>query len=59
MTQTFDTNSNNDLYIGLNGNLTIVSGISAIKVAVENAAKTQRGEMVLNINDGIPNFQAV
>jgi len=59
MTKTFDTNANNDLYIGANGNLVIVEGILAVKDACANAAKTQIGEMVLDINQGIPNFQSI
>lgn len=59
MTQTFAVNENNDIYIGTDGNLVINSGINAVRDACSNAAKAQKGEMVLNTQAGIPNFQAV
>lgn len=59
MTQTFATNSNNDLYIGNDGNLVIFTGINAVLQACSNAAKAQLGEMVLAIDQGVPNFQLI
>lgn len=59
MPLTFAVNQNNDIYIGPDGNLVLISGINAILQACEQAAKTQLGEMVLETNQGIPNFQTV
>ena len=59
MTQTFAVNSNNDLYIGRDGNLAIVNSLDAILQNCEHAAKTTLGELVLQTNVGIPDFQVV
>lgn len=59
MTKTFAVNDNNDLYIGVDGNLVINTGILAIRDACANAVKTELVEMVLQTNQGIPNFQAI
>ena len=59
MTQTFGTDSNNDLYIAENGNLAVLSGLPAVVGACQTASKAQLGEMVLANQLGIPNFQAV
>ena len=59
MTQTFGVNENNDLFIGSDGNLSIVSGQQAVLFACASAAKAQLGEMIYAVNQGIPNFQAV
>lgn len=56
----------NDIYIGEDGNLAIagttpvpLDQINAVLYACANAAKSQLGEMVLQTNRGLPNFQAV
>lgn len=59
MTTTLGTNANNDIYLGPDGNLVVLTGLPAIIAACETAAKAQLGEMVLAINAGIPNFQTV
>lgn len=59
MTATLGTNSNNDLYIGADGNLVMLSGIAAVEAACLTATKAQLGEMVLATTSGIPNFQAI
>jgi hypothetical protein len=60
MVQTFATNSSgNDLYIGLDGNLAVLSGLAAVEAACATASKAQLGEMVLAMKSGIPNFQTV
>jgi len=59
MTKTFGVNENNDLFIGTDGNLVIRTGLLAVRDACANAAKAQLGEMVLDVNRGIPNFQTV
>ncbi len=60
MTTTFGTTADgNDLYLGNNGNIVVLSGQDAVKAACETATKAQLGEMVLATGLGIPNFQAV
>ena len=59
MTQTFGVNSNNDVYIGPDGNLVVRSGEQAVLTACANAAKAQLGEMQFATENGIPNFQTV
>lgn len=59
MVQTFGINSNNDIYLGDDGNLAILSDIDAIVDACETACQAQLGEMVLNNTLGLPNFQTI
>lgn len=70
MTQSFATTSQaiynakgqqvagvNDIYIGADGNLAVATGLQAVLYACANAAKAQRGEMIFQTNEGLPNFQ--
>ncbi len=59
MTQTLGLNSVNDIYLGADGNLVMLSGVEAIAGACETVSKAQLGEMVLATTQGLPNFQAV
>lgn len=59
MPKTFATNENNDIFIAPNGNLSILTGLAAVGGACLTASKAQLGEMVLSINNGIPNFQTI
>ncbi len=60
MTQTFATTSDtNDIYLGTDGNLAVLSGQTAVLAACATASTTQLGECVLAVNAGIPNFQAI
>lgn len=59
MVKTFATNADNDLYIGADGNLAIATGLDAVMGACASAAKALLGEMVLEVNKGIPYFQSV
>lgn len=59
MTQTFGTNEDNDLYVGGDGNLVLLSGIDAVMDACRTAALTQLGECVLETGVGLPNFDAI
>ena len=59
MTQTVATNIDNDLFIGDDDRLSMVSGLAAILQNCEHAAKTLLGEMVLAVNEGLPYFQAI
>ncbi len=59
MTQTFGTNSNNDLYIGSDGNLVVDSGQQAVEDACATATKMQLGEAIYQTTLGMPTFQSV
>lgn len=59
MTQTFGLNSDGDIYIGKDGNLTVLSGIDAVKAACETASYAVLKEMIYSTNAGIPYFETV
>ncbi len=52
-------NSKNDIFLDNQGNLTMVSGQEAVLQNCAEAAKAQLGEMVLNFDQGVANFQTV
>lgn len=54
MTQTFAADANNDLFLGKNGNLAIVSGLEAVLQNCAHLAKSLLGEMVLETDQGLP-----
>lgn len=59
MTTTFGTNSNNDIYLGTNGNIVVLTSLAAVMAACATAAKAQLGEMIYATTSGIPNFQTI
>jgi hypothetical protein len=59
MTLMFAVDKNNDLYLDDKGNIALVTGLEAVKQACEHAVKAQLGEMVLQVDQGMPNFQVV
>ena len=59
MTLTIAVDANNDLYIGPSGSLALVSGLSAVTQAAQQAAQTQLAEMIYAVDQGLPNFEAV
>ena len=59
MTQTFAVDANNDLFIGADDRLAIVTGVTAVEQAAAQAAKTVLSEMVLATDQGLPYFEAV
>lgn len=59
MTQTFAADANNDLYIDGDGLLAIKTGIYAVLENCAHAVKAMRGEMVLAVDSGMPNFQVL
>jgi hypothetical protein len=59
MTRTLGTDENNDLYLNVEDNVTVLTGLEAVMAACETASKAQLGEMVLMTGLGIPNFQTV
>lgn len=58
MTATFGTNANNDIYLGNDGNLVVLTALPAVMAACKTASQAQLGEMILMTGLGIPNFQA-
>jgi hypothetical protein len=59
MTQSFSINSNNDIFIGTDGNLSIATGITAIEYACQNAAQAQLNEMIFAYNQGVAYFETI
>jgi hypothetical protein len=59
MTTTLGLNTENDIYLGQDGNIVLLSDLEAIAGACETISKSQLGEMVLTTSQGIPNFQTV
>lgn len=59
MTITLTVDVNNDLVIGPTGSLSLSSELQAVLHACAHAAKTQLGEMVFQVGQGLPNFTAV
>lgn len=54
-----DLDENNDIYLDSNGNLALCKDIDAVKVSVSCETKTNYGEVVLDINKGIPYFATI
>lgn len=59
MVKTFATNSDNDLFLGGDGNIAVLQALQAVVNAVKNYSLAQLGEEVLAIGSGLPNFQAL
>lgn len=57
--QTLAVNSQNDLYLGTDGNIALVFNMQGTLEACAHATKTILGEMIFAINQGLPNFQLV
>lgn len=59
MTQTLGIDKSNDLYLGPDGNIALLSGIDAVMNACQTAAQAQLGEMILALDKGVPNLQTI
>ena len=57
MTRTLSTDTSNDLYLGADGNIAVASGLDGVLQACQTAVKARRGEMVLDVESGIPYFE--
>ena len=57
--RTLGTNSSNDLYIASNGQLAINTELSALSQTCEHVVKTMMGELILQGDEGVPNFQLI
>ena len=56
---TFAVNSDNDIYLDAQGNIAFAFDLTAITQQCKQVAQTLLGEMVYNVNQGIPYFQTV
>lgn len=59
MVKTFGTNLDNDIYIGRDGNLSVLTGVDAVVAACRSVSLAQLGEEVLTQKNGIPNFETI
>lgn len=55
----FTVDKNNDLTLAPDGNLSISADLQAVLFTCEQVAKAQLNEMVLSVDQGMPNFQTV
>lgn len=55
----FNLNSDNDIYIGSNGNFAGAYGADAVAIVCKCAAQTLRGEMIFNTTGGMPYREAI
>jgi len=56
---TLGINDDNDLYLGVDGNIVMKTDIEAVRDICLNVARTQKGELIYNTDQGIPNFETV
>ena len=59
MTRTLASNRDNDLVVDATGNLSILTGLSAVAADCRSAMQAQRGEMILAQDRGIPTLATV
>ncbi len=59
MAKTLSVNENNDLYLGIDGNISVSIGLRAVLEDCEHVIKTRLDEVALNTDQGIPYFQTV
>lgn len=59
MTRSLAVDENNDIFIGADGSLAVATARDAVQNCCAQAAKTQLGEMIFAIDQGLPNFEAV
>lgn len=59
MSRVIAVDSNNDIYIGPDGSLALATDLAAVMQACQQAAQTQRGEMLYAVDQGLPNFATV
>ena len=57
--KTLKQDSNNDISIGADGQFAFVEGIDAYKTIIEDAVRTQRGEIQSDTSIGIPYMATV
>lgn len=52
--RSFDIDENNDLYRGADGNISMVFNVDAASTVSRNFAQTIRGEMIYDVQSGVP-----
>ena len=55
----FGVNANNDIFLGSDGNLALVTGVTAVEQDCQHAIQAQLGEMIFNPTGGMPTFDDV
>jgi hypothetical protein len=55
----FAVDENDDLYLDDAGNIAIVTGLEAVLQNCAHAVKAQLGEMILQTDQGMPDFQVI
>lgn len=56
---TIAVNAQNDIYLNEQGNLAFATDLTSLTQQCAQAAKTLLGEMIYNVNNGIPYFQTL
>jgi hypothetical protein len=59
MTRTLAVDDTNDIFIGPDGALSVVTDLQAVLFACAQAVQAQLGEMMLAVDEGMPNFQTI
>jgi hypothetical protein len=59
MSRSFGVDENNDIFIAPDGRLSVVVDLQSILETCAHAVKAQLGEMVLAVDQGVPNFQTI
>lgn len=57
--RTLAENSNNDLFLGSDNNLDILTDLDATLQSCKSAIETQRGELQYDVNRGVPTSQTI
>lgn len=56
---TISTDQNNDIGLGDDGNLKMITGLTATEQTISNFAQTLRNEMAFDADNGVPFFEVV
>lgn len=59
MSRSLGVDAYNDIFIANDGNLSVVVDLESIMQACAHAVKAQLGEMILAVDQGVPNFQTI
>lgn len=59
MSKSLAVDKNNDLFIRGDGRLAVNDGLASVMQCAAHAAKSQFGEMVFAVDEGVPNFQTI
>lgn len=59
MTIGIGVNSDNDIHLDAMGDLALVSNLTCVMQAAQQAAQAQRGEMQYHVNRGVPSMRTI